>query len=89
MINEVIIEWTDEDIDHIRKHNIEPAEVESIFESRLFYKRREGFFDFLVKTRGGRVLFVVFERLWEKTYRVVMARDATPSVKNLYVRRAR
>lgn len=33
------IVWTDEDINHVRKHNIEPGEIESIFESRIYYRR--------------------------------------------------
>jgi uncharacterized DUF497 family protein len=40
-------------------------------------------------TRAGRILFVMLERLGQDTYRVVMARDATDSEKNLYVRRAK
>jgi uncharacterized DUF497 family protein len=83
------IVWTEEDINHIRKHNIEPGEIESIFESKIYYRRRGNFYDFLGRTRNGRFLFVVFERLEVNTYRVVMARGATISEKNLYVKRAK
>ncbi len=83
------IVWTKEDINHIRKHNIEPIEIESIFESRIYYRRGGDFYDFLGRTRTGRILFVILERLGQDTYRVVMARDATDSEKNLYVRRAK
>jgi len=31
---EITIKWSEEDIHHIRRHNIEPKEVESIFESK-------------------------------------------------------
>jgi uncharacterized DUF497 family protein len=77
------IVWTEEDIDHIKKHGIEPGDVESIFESKIYYRGRGVFYDFLGRTKGGRVSFVVFERLEANTYRVVMARDATSSEKDL------
>ncbi len=83
------LEWTDEDIDHIRRHHIEPNEIDSIFRSKIYYKRRREFYDLLGKTHGGRILFVVLEELWGDVYRVAMARDATPAEKSLYVRRAK
>ncbi len=86
---EITLEWTDEDIDHIRRHNIEPEEVESIFESKIYYKRRKEFYDFLGMTKGGRILFVVLEKLEGNTYRVAIARNATSTEKGLYVKRAR
>jgi uncharacterized DUF497 family protein len=85
----ITLEWTEEDINHIRKHNIEPKEIESIFDSKVYYKRRKDFYDFLGRTKGGRILFVVLERLKADTYRVAIARDATSTEKNLYVRRAK
>ncbi len=86
---EIFIEWDEEDINHIRKHNVSPREVESIFESKIFYKRRKGYYDILGKTDSGRFLFVVLDRLGANVYRVAIARDASDSEKDLYVRRAK
>jgi hypothetical protein len=36
------IVWTEDDIDHIKKHGIEPGDVESIFESKIYYRRERG-----------------------------------------------
>ncbi|MDI6655104.1 MAG: BrnT family toxin [Candidatus Hydrothermarchaeota archaeon] len=85
---EITIEWTEEDIDHIRKHNIEPKEVESIFESKIYYRRNKGFYNFYGRAKSGRILLVITKKVDNK-YRVITARDATPSEKALYVKRAK
>ncbi|MFH1774375.1 MAG: hypothetical protein ABH874_05400 [Methanobacteriota archaeon] len=85
---EITIEWTEEDVDHIRKHNVEPNEVESIFGFKYYHRKRGNFIDVIGRTSGSRILFVVLE--WRgQEYRVAFARDADVSEKNLYKRKAK
>ncbi len=86
---EITLEWTDEDIDHVRRHNIDPREVESIFGSKIYKKKKSGQVQLLGKTIGGRILFMVLERTGRRLYRVITAREATVSEKSLYVKRAK
>ncbi len=73
----ITLEWTDDGIDHIRRHNIEPGEIEELLSSKLYRKKRGAYLELLGKTLDGRILFVVIERLEAYRYRVVIARDAT------------
>ncbi len=85
---EITLEWTEEDIEHIGRHNLELEEVESIFESKIYYRRNKDFYNFYGRTKGGRILLVITKKL-NGRYKVITARDATPSEKALYVKRAR
>lgn len=83
---EAAIEWTEEDIEHIGRHNVAPAEVEELLTSKIYRKKRGPYLDLLGKTKSDRILFVVIERLEAYRYRVAIARDATSTEKDLYVR---
>lgn len=83
---EITLEWTEEDVEHAGRHNVTPAEVEELLTSKLYRKKRGAYLDLLGKTKSGRILFVVIERLEACRYRVSIARDATASEKDLYVR---
>lgn len=83
------LEWTDDNIDHIRKQNIEPEEVESVFDHKFYPTKRKSFVDILGRTSGGRILFVVLELTADDKIRVAFARDASKSEKDLYERRAK
>jgi hypothetical protein len=76
-------------IEHIRRHSITPAEVEELLGSKLYRRKRGAYLDLLGKTRSGRVLFVVLERVEAYRYRVAIARDATSAEKDLYVKRGK
>lgn len=86
---EIELEWTDEDIDHIRRQDIEPEEVESVFNHKFYPTKRKNFVDVLGRTNGGRILFVVLEMTADDKLRVAFARDATKSEKDLYKRKAK
>lgn len=67
--NKIILEWDEENENHIRAHNVEPEEVESVFrQDNKIYRKKKGRITQLVgATKGGRVLFVVLE--WQlKTF---------------------
>ncbi len=53
---EITIEWTEEDVDHIRKHNVEPNEVESIFGFKYYHRKRGNFIDVIGRTSGSRYI---------------------------------
>ncbi len=44
----ITLEWTEEDIDHIRRHGITPAEVEELLGSKLYRRKRGAYLDLLV-----------------------------------------
>lgn len=66
--------WTDDNIEHIARHQIEPHEVEEVRRNATAFKKgRGGRYYVIGPSDGGRWLFVVLERSGE----VVTARVAT------------
>ena len=86
---EITIEWTEEDVEHIGRHGITPLEVEELLCSKIYRKKRGAYLDLLGKTKSDRILFVVLERLEAYRYRIAIARPATSTEKDLYVRRGK
>jgi len=87
----IILEWDDENVDHVRAHNIEPEEIESIFgqNSKIYRKKKDKITQVIGATKSGRILFVVLEWLQGNNYRVVTAYDADVSQKRLYKKRGK
>ena len=89
MENEIIFEWTDNNVEHIRRHNVEIGEIESIFQYKIYKKKIRGRLQILGKTNGGRIIMVIIERIKKGTYKVISARDANYSEKDLYIKRSK
>lgn len=84
-------DWDDNNIEHISRHNLIPAEVEQVFQDTRKIgtasrkTEREKRWAIIGRSYGGRILFIVYTRRDQKI-RVVTARDATFSEKRLYRR---
>lgn len=84
-------DWDANNIEHISRHNLIPAEVEQVFQDTRKIgtaSRKTGSekrWAIIGRSYGGRILFIVYTRRGRKI-RVVTARDATFSEKRLYRR---
>jgi uncharacterized DUF497 family protein len=81
--------WTDDRIDHIAHHGVEPLEVEQICFGRPLVLRARSrgpnpVYYFLGQTIGGRYLFCVIIRFADGNGYVVTARDMTDKEKTRY-----
>lgn len=84
--------WDDWNEDHVRRHGIEPAEVEeAVFDpSAQFFRTRAGRvsrYIVLGLTDAGRYVFVVVEPAGRKLAYVVTAREMTDREKRRFKRR--
>jgi hypothetical protein len=88
-IHELI--WTDDRIDHIARHGVEPWEVEEIcFGRSLVLKAKSQgpspVYYFLGQTDGGRYLFCVVIRFADGNAFPVTARDMTDNEKRRFLK---
>ncbi|MBI2759827.1 MAG: BrnT family toxin [Chloroflexi bacterium] len=87
-------EWDDDNVDHIARHRVSPEEVEEAFADRDRVPRtasrteQEARWAFIGRTEAGRLLFVVFARRGHEV-RVVTARDASATERQVYRRRGK
>lgn len=83
------ISWDQETVDHISNHLVSPEEVEEVLfndeETPLIMKGKEGKYLTYGRTRGGRLLFVVWVLRYKKT-KIITARDMTEREKRFYRR---
>lgn len=85
-------EWDPEDrangnVQHIKRHTVDPVEVEEIFEfleETLVRRTRQGYRLAYGRTAAGRYLLVVFLIKYCRTVRVITARDMTKEERRLY-----
>lgn len=84
------ISWDQETVDHVSNHLVSPEEVEEVLfneeDTPLMMRGKEGKYLAYGKTRGGRLLFIVWVLKYRKT-RIVTARDMTGKEKRFYRRR--
>ena len=93
-ITEIV--WSDGDVEHIRRHRVEPAEVEQAIASRPVWRRgrkhpetgRQSLYA-LGRTEAGRYLFVVLSPLGPGRVRCVTARDMDTATRRYYQRHRR
>jgi uncharacterized DUF497 family protein len=63
------LEWNDDDVAHIERHGINPAEVEDIcFEKNIAIKGRYGRYILYGQTRTGRYIKLVLEKLHDHIF---------------------
>ena len=84
------ISWDQETVDHISNHLVSPEEVEEVLfnevDTPLMMRGKEGKYIAYGKTRGGRLLFIVWALKYKKT-KIITARDMTEKEKRFYRRR--
>jgi len=79
------LEWDEDRVAHIARHNIEPEEVWEVCRDPLHRARREGHNRYRVygQTADGRYLFVVLEYS-AGMHKPITARDMTDGEKRAY-----
>lgn len=82
-------EWTDENIEHIARHGVDPEEVEEVCFSDTYYVEigRGGLYYATGQTAGGRYLVIVLRHLGHGKVRVVTARAMIDKEKSRYRRK--
>lgn len=85
------LDWDEECIEHIARHDVEPDEVQEVCEASSHLARREGRNRYRVygQTENGRYLFVVLERIKDGDYKPITARDMTDREKRNFRRHRR
>jgi uncharacterized DUF497 family protein len=79
------LEWTDDRIEHIERHDITPEEVEEVFGSAPFFKRgRGGVYEQWGQTDAGRYLLVIFRYLGHNRAWPITARDMDENEKRFF-----
>ena len=82
------LEWDDENIGHIARHNVSPKEVEDIcFTMHLSEKEGNKRYILSGQTESGRYLNVVIERIGGGLFRPITAFDMSESYKARYRKR--
>ena len=83
------LEWDEDRIEHIARHNVEQNEVWEVCEDSLHLARRHGTNRYLVygRTLTGRYLFVVLENIQGSIYKPITARNMTAQEKQNFRRR--
>jgi uncharacterized protein len=86
----MMFEWDDDNIDHIAQHRVEPSEAEEavLDRHRAPFPAHSGRYGTIGRTEDGRLLVVIAERCG-LSWRVVTARDATPTERRAYRRQLR
>ena len=81
-------EWDDGNILHLAlSHGIEPEETEEVLAvAPLFRKTRRGHYVAFGRTRSGRLLVVVFEKMRKGHVRVITGWDMNDSERRYYLR---
>ena len=82
------IELTEGAKRHIASHNVSVKEVMTIFEQNYLVKREGRRYELLARTREGRVLALFLEKEKDK-FKLLTARDATKTEKELYKKKAK
>lgn len=83
IINE--LQWDDENIEHIARHNVSPQEVEDVcFGFHISRKERGQRYILSGQTSGGRYINVVVERLVKGLFKPITAFEMSENYKRRY-----
>lgn len=92
-VEDVELEWDDDNLDHLARHGISADEVEELFESPVV-RRRGGTdavdrFRVLGRTASGRYLGIVYQRKAGGVIRPFTGWDLRPYERDLYDRQVK
>lgn len=73
---------------HIARHGVRAEEVLTIFEQDYFVKRDGKRYELIGRTRDGRFLALFLEKEKDK-FKLITARDATKTEKELYKKKVK
>ena len=84
------LEWDDENIQHIARHNVNPEEVEDVsFGVHLSRRENDRRYVLSGQTAAGRYLVVVVEEVGKGLFRPITAFEMSESYKRRYRKRLR
>lgn len=87
------IKWTEESVEHLARHAVDPEEVEEVCfneeDAPFIRSGRENLHYVFGKTYSGRLLFVVVKYIRPGEVRVVTARDMNAWEKHYFRRRGK
>lgn len=84
------LEWDDENIQHIARHNVNPEEVEDVsFGVHLSRSENDRRYVLSGQTAAGRYLVVVVEEVGKGLFRPITAFEMSESYKRRYRKRLR
>lgn len=87
---QISIDWDEESVEHIAKHDVEPEEVEMVLRGRHLRERGRGErYYALGRTEAGRYLFIVLAGKRSGHYRVITARAMTASERRRFRRKVK
>lgn len=82
------LEWDDENVEHIARHNVSPQEVEDVcFGLHISERQSNRRYVLSGQTAAGRYLNVVVERIGAGLFRPITAFEMSESYKRRYRRR--
>lgn len=82
------LQWDDENVEHIARHNVNPQEVEDIcFGSHISERESNQRYILSGQTAAGRYLNVVIERVGKGLFRPITAFEMSESYKSRYRKR--
>jgi hypothetical protein len=82
------LEWDDQNIEHIARHNVGPLEVEDVcFGVHISRRERDQRYILSGQSAGGRYLDVVVERLGKGLFRPITAFEMSENYKRSYRKR--
>ena len=84
------LEWDDQNIEHIARHNVGPQEVEEIcFGLHISQKAGDKRYILSGQSVGGRYINVVVEQVGKGLFRPITAFEMSESYKRRYMKRLR
>ncbi|MBI2872567.1 MAG: hypothetical protein HYY00_05175 [Chloroflexi bacterium] len=84
------LQWDDDNVEHIARHNVTPAEVEEVcFGVHIAAKEEGGRYVLSGQSTGGRYLNVVVERVGKGVFRPITAFEMSEGYKRRYRARLR
>jgi hypothetical protein len=82
------LQWDDENIKHIARHNVTPEEVVDVcYGTHISTRESGGRYILSGQSAGGRYLNVVIERMYDAIYRPITAFEMSENYKRSYRRR--
>ena len=88
LVARFLFDWDEANIEHIGRHRFTPGDVEEVFEGRFKVRRsRDGYYVALGSKLGGRLAYVVFQRLPGRLIRTITARDMDDRERRMFRRK--
>jgi uncharacterized DUF497 family protein len=79
------LHWDDANTEHVARHGLSPADIEDVcYGEHLAFKGKYRRLILYGKTKGGEMIMVVLERIYDQVFRLITARSMTGNEKHSY-----